>query len=117
MSTCTRPTVGASGAACPRSRLWRSRARHDDPAGALAQPDVADRHPSGAGPPTQLPAQETVLFDQVGERLPLAALQLTGQDQQEHLDGCRGDHEREPISQPAVFARHQGPIELRDRMG
>jgi Integrase core domain len=66
-------------------------------------------------PSTQLPAQETVLFDQIGERLPLAALQPTGQDQQEHLDGCRGDHERELISQPAVLARHDGPIELRDR--
>ena len=65
-------------------------------------------------PPTQLPAQEAVLFDQVGERLPLAALQPAGQDQQQHLEGRGVDHERELISQPAVFAVHNRSIDLWD---
>ena len=68
-------------------------------------------------PPTQLPAQEAVFFDQIGDRLPLAALEPAGQDQQQHLEGRGGDHERELISQPAVFARHNSSIELWDTTG
>jgi hypothetical protein len=61
-------------------------------------------------PPAQLPAQEAVFFDQVGDRLPFAALQPASQDQQ--LDGRGSDHERGPISQPAGFGRHNSSIEL-----
>ena len=68
-------------------------------------------------PPTQLPAQEAILFDQIRERLPLPALQPAGQDQQQHLEGRDVDHERELISQPAGFARHNSSIELWDRTG
>ena len=56
-------------------------------------------------PPTQLAARRG-FFDQIGHRLPFAALEPAGVDQQQHLDGGGGDHERELISQPAIFARH-----------
>jgi hypothetical protein len=97
----------------PAEQCVRSHDRGDLAQGTTTQPVRSHSQASpivirqAQAPPTQLPAQETVLFDQVGERFPLAALQPTGQDQQEHLDGCRGDHERELISQPAVFARHE----------
>lgn len=81
------------------------RVRRDD-RGDLAQHLTA--HPDGAlgespalvigetqAPPTQLPAQEEIFFDQVGDHLSFAALELAGQDQQQHLDGCGADHERE----------------------
>lgn len=62
-------------------------------------------------PPTQLPAQEAVFFDQVGQRLPLPALEPAGQNQPQHLEGG-GDHERELISQQEVFAVHNRSIDL-----
>ena len=43
-------------------------------------------------PPTELPAQEEVLFDQVGDRHPFAAFQPASQDQQQHLESRRGNH-------------------------
>jgi hypothetical protein len=63
----------------PQKRIWR----HDR--GDLTQRPTA--HPEGShrkpppivigqmqAPPTQLPSQEAVLFEQIGERLPLSAL-------------------------------------------
>ena len=79
------------------------RPRSQSPPIVISQPQT---------PPTQLPAQEAVFFDQVGDRLPFAALEPTREDQQQHLDGRGGDHERELISQPAAFVRHNSSIEL-----
>jgi hypothetical protein len=52
----------------------------------------------------QLPIsrQKTVLFDQVGERLPLAGVQPAGQDHQQDLEGRGAD--REVISRPRATA-------------
>jgi hypothetical protein len=68
-------------------------------------------------PPTELPAQEAVLFDQVGEHVPFAALEPTSQDQQQRLQGLGGDHAREVISQPAGTVRHNSSIEWWDITG
>jgi hypothetical protein len=76
----------------PQQRIWR----HDR--GDLAQrptahPERSHREPppivisEAQAPPTQLPSQEAILFDQIGERLPLSAVQPAGQDHQQHLEG------------------------------
>jgi hypothetical protein len=105
----------------------KQRVRGDD-GGNLAQRPTA--HPEGAhsesppivigetqAPPTELPAQEAVLFNQVGERLPLAPFEPAGQGQQQHLEDRRGIHEREVISPQPVFALHNRSTGLWDRTG
>jgi hypothetical protein len=51
-------------------------------------------------------AQGAILFDQIRERLPLSALEPASQDPQQHLESGGGEHEREVISQQALFAVH-----------
>jgi hypothetical protein len=53
----------------------------------------------------------------VRERFPLAALEPAGQDQEQHLEDRRGDHEWEVISQQECFARHNRSAELWDTTG
>jgi hypothetical protein len=48
------------------------------PYGQPAPVVISEPQPS----PTELPPEETVLFNQVGDRFPLAALQPAGQDHQ-----------------------------------
>jgi hypothetical protein len=90
-------------------RCQRSNVVGRDDRGDLAQHLTAHPEgPHGESPPlgigetqapsTELPAQEVVLFDQVGDRFPFAALQPADQDQQQHLEGRGIDHERELIS-------------------
>jgi len=60
-------------------------------------------------PPTQLPPQEAVLFHQVRECFPLAALEPASHDQQQHLEDRGSDHGPELISQerfsPSIAGR------------
>ena len=53
--------------------------------------------------PIQLAPKEAVLFDQVGERLPLSAVPPAGQDQQQRLEDRGVGHEPEVISRQAAF--------------
>jgi hypothetical protein len=50
----------------------------------------------------KLPAQEPVLFDQIGDRLPLPAVQAAGQHQEHHLERRGVDHKAELISRAGL---------------
>ena len=54
-------------------------------------------------PPTQLPPQEAILFDQIGERLPFSAIEPSGDGDEQQLETRDVDHEREVISRPAQW--------------
>ena len=56
-------------------------------------------------PPTQLPPQEAILFDQIGERLPLPMIEPTDEGQEQQPKDGHVDHERELISQPDETVR------------
>lgn len=43
-------------------------------------------------PPTQLPPQHSILFDQVCQYLPLLAVQPTGDGQEQHAESRDVDH-------------------------
>ena len=88
----------ATAAACPASQSWRSpegpRGRRGRTGGQPAAIVVIQAHPSGP----KLARQEPVFFDQVGDRLPLPAIQPAGQHAQHHLQRRGVDHEVELIS-------------------
>jgi hypothetical protein len=48
--------------------------------------------------PTDLPPKNAILFDQIGERLPLPAIEPTGDSQEQQSKHRQVDHEREVIS-------------------
>ena len=48
---------------------------------------------------TDMFPQEAILFDQIGERLPLPAIEPTGDGQKQQAKDRHVDHERELISQ------------------
>jgi hypothetical protein len=79
----------------PKQRIGRHTGGHLAQ-GTPTQPVRSRRQSSPAvigetqPPPTQLPAQEAVFFDQVRDRLSFAALQPAGQDQQQHLGEPQG---------------------------
>jgi hypothetical protein len=50
-------------------------------------------------PPADLPPEEAILFDQIGERLPLPAIKPTDDGQEKQPEDGHVDHERELISQ------------------
>jgi len=49
-------------------------------------------------PPTDLPPEEAILFDQIGERLPLAVIEPSDDGQQQQPKDRHVDHERALIS-------------------
>jgi hypothetical protein len=49
-------------------------------------------------PSTELPPEEAILFDQIGERLPFPAIQRTGDTQEQEPKRGHVDHRRELIS-------------------
>ena len=49
-------------------------------------------------PPTDLPPEEAILFDQIGERLPLPAIEPTDDGEEQQPKNRHVDHERELIS-------------------
>jgi hypothetical protein len=51
-------------------------------------------------PPTQLPPQHPILFDEVRDNLPLATIQPGGEADEQELEGRDVNHERERTSQP-----------------
>jgi hypothetical protein len=90
-STCVRPLPVPT-----EQRVGR------DDRGDLAQRPTADpERPHGdpspvvtrqaQAPPTKLPAQEEVLFDQVGDRLPFSAFEPAGEDYQRSRVGQRSE--------------------------
>ena len=104
-------TAGAPRSVRPRDELpvpAQERLRGDDrrdlaqrltayPNGARCEPSpVVIGQPQAL--PTQLPPEQTVLFDQLGQGLPLAALQPASQHHQQHLKGRGIDHEQELIA-------------------
>jgi hypothetical protein len=106
------------------SVLAEQRVGRDD-RGDLAQHSTA--HPEGPhreappvvirqaqAPPPELPAQEAVLFDQVGDRLPFSAFEPAGEDQQQHLEGRGIEHERGLYHSRECFAVANRSIALWD---
>ena len=56
-------------------------------------------------PPADLPPEEAILFDQIGERLPLPMIEPTDEGQEQQPKDGHVDHERELISQPDETVR------------
>jgi hypothetical protein len=50
---------------------------------------------------TQLPAQDAILFNEIGQRLPLAAIEPTGDGQEQQPKNRQVDHERQLLSRTA----------------
>ena len=82
----------ATAAACPASRPWRSPGGPPGPPGTHGRSAGGDRRQSGAAAGSKLAPQEPVFLDQVGDRLPLPALEPAGQHAQHHPQRRGVDH-------------------------
>ena len=58
-------------------------------------------------PPTHLPPQHPILFDQIREHLAFPAVQPAGDGDQQHPEGRGVDHERKLTSQPHTDVHNQ----------
>jgi hypothetical protein len=68
-----------------------------EPVGSHGEaPPVSGRQPQAT--PTDLFPQETILFDQIGERLSLPAIEPAGDGEEQQAEHRHVDHERELIS-------------------
>src|SRR6516225_5752703 len=56
--------------------------------------------------PPELPPEDAILFDQIGERLSFPAIQPTGDAEEQDPKHRRVDHKRELISEPSENARN-----------
>jgi hypothetical protein len=87
-----------------QQRVRRDECRHvtqgrlTQPISAYGEsPPVVVRPPQA--PPTDLPPQNAVLFNKIGERLTLPAIQPAADGEEQQLDDRNVDHERELTSQ------------------
>ena len=88
-----------------QERVRRDECRHvtqggsTQPVSPYGQSPPVVRQPQA--PPTNLPPQEAILFNKIGERLMLAAIQPAGDGKKQQLEDRHVDHERELMSQLA----------------
>jgi hypothetical protein len=80
-----------------------------EPVGQRGEPSPVSVGQSKA-PATQLPAQQPILFNQIGDRISLATLQPAGDDQQQHPQSRDVEHGCESISETGFHAAAVDPV-------
>ena len=87
-----------------QQRVWRDEGRHVTQ-GCPTQPISAYGESSPfivrqpQAPPTDLPPQKAILFNKIGQRFTLPAIQPAGDGEEQQLEDRNVDHEPELISQ------------------